>query len=67
MVVFLGGGGSMRPIITLKLNKCHTVMMSPCERYVLTYSPTSDTCFTVWNFKMAEKIREFDYSTGESE
>lgn len=67
MVEFVGGSGAMRPIINLKLNKCHSVNMSPCERYVLTYSPTSDTCFTVWNFKMATKIREFDYFTGESE
>jgi len=61
-VIFLGGAGEMRTIITLKMNKCHSVKMSPCERYVLSYTPTNDTCFTVWNFKMAEIIREFDYA-----
>lgn len=34
--------------------------MSPCEKYVLTFSPKGDVCFTVWNFQMVEIIREFE-------
>ena len=48
-VVFLGGK-EMTPIIVLPKNKVLSVKMSPCEKYVLTYSPMGDTCFTVWNF-----------------
>ena len=32
--------------------------MSPCEKYVLTFSPLADVAFTVWNFQMVEIIRE---------
>jgi translation initiation factor 3 subunit B len=49
-VVFMGGSGNMREIITLAQSKADKVIMSPCERYVLTYSPQADVCFTVWNF-----------------
>lgn len=66
-VVFMGGAGQMREIITLNQSKTEKVIMSPCERYVLTYSPGADVCFTVWNFQMAEIIREFDYFQGETE
>lgn len=65
-VVFYGGG-NMRIIITLKISKVHHVSMSPCERYVLTYSPMGDTAFTFWNFQLAEIIREFDIAPGETE
>lgn len=34
--------------------------MSPCEKYVLTWSPRGEVGFTVWNFQMVEVIREFD-------
>jgi len=34
--------------------------MSPCEKYVLTWSPRGEVGFTVWNFQMVEIIREFD-------
>lgn len=64
-VDFLGGGGAMRPIITLKMNKCFAAIMSPCERYVLTYAPHNDTTFIVWNFKTAEAIGELEYANGE--
>lgn len=48
-VVFLGGE-SMVPIITLPQSKVTHVKMSPCESYVLTFSPLADVAFTVWNF-----------------
>lgn len=48
-VIFLGGK-EMTPIIVLPKHKVLAVKMSPCEKYVLTYSPMGDTCFTVWNF-----------------
>ena len=34
--------------------------MSPCEKYVLTWTPKGDVAYTVWNFQMVEVIREFD-------
>ena len=58
-VIFLGGK-EMTPIIVLPKHKVQAVKMSPCEKYVLTYSPQGDTCFTVWNFQMVEVIREFE-------
>ena len=38
-IVFMGGAGNMREIITLSTAKVTAVTMSPCERYVMTYSP----------------------------
>lgn len=55
-VVFYGGK-SMRTIITLKISKVEKAIMSPCERYVLTYSPMGDNVYTIWNFQMASEIR----------
>lgn len=48
-VVFLGGE-AMVPIITLPQAKVTAVKMSPCEKYVLCFSPMADVAFTVWNF-----------------
>ena len=48
----------MVPIITLPQSKVTHVKMSPCESYVLTYSPLADVAFTVWNFQMVEILRE---------
>ena len=56
-VVFLGGE-AMVPIITLPQSKVTHVKMSPCENYVLTFSPLADVAFTVWNFQMVSVIRE---------
>ncbi len=58
-VIFLGGQ-QMTPIIVLSQNKVDFVSMSPCEKYVLTWSPRGEVGFTVWNFQMVEVIREFD-------
>lgn len=60
------GGENMAPIITIPQSKVTHVMMSPCERYVLTYSPKGDSQFTVWNFSLVEQIREFLAEKGEN-
>ena len=60
-VVFLGGE-AMVPIITLPQSKVTHVKMSPCESYVLTFSPLADVAFTVWNFQMVSIIRELPIS-----
>lgn len=65
-VVFLGGK-EMTPIIVLPKHKVLAVKMSPCEKFVLTYSPMGDTCFTVWNFQMVEVIRDFEAERDEDE
>ena len=44
------GGESMQPIITIPEPKVEHVSMSPCERYVLTYAPSSNSPFVIWNF-----------------
>ncbi len=64
-VVFLGGE-AMVPIITLPQAKVTHVKMSPCESYVLTFSPSSENPFTVWNFQMVSIIRELPYADDES-
>ena len=56
----------MAPIITIPQSKVTHVLMSPCERYVLTYSPKGDAQFTVWNFSLVEQIREFMAEKGEN-
>jgi len=56
----------MVPIITLPQTKVKDVRMSPCEKYVLTFSPMANVAFTVWNFKMVEIIRELPISDGEN-
>ncbi len=55
----------MTPIIVLPKHKVVSVKMSPCEKYVLTFSPMADTAFTVWNFQMVEVIREFEAEEGD--
>jgi hypothetical protein len=34
----------------LPKHKVIHVKMSPCEKYVLTYSPMGDVAYSVWNF-----------------
>lgn len=48
-VQFLGGE-QMVPIITLPQANVETVVMSPCEKYVLTYAPKANSAFTIWDF-----------------
>lgn len=57
----------MAPIISLPQQKVQSVKMSPCEKYVLTFSPMADVGFTVWNFQMVEVIREFQTERNEDE
>ena len=64
-VVFLGGQ-DMVPIITIPQAKVTDLKMSPCEQYVLTFSPMANVAFTVWNFKMVEVLRELPISDGEN-
>jgi translation initiation factor 3 subunit B len=63
-VLFLGGE-KMVPIITIPQAKVTCVHMSPCERYVLTYSPKGDAAFSIWNFQLVELIRDFQAEAGE--
>lgn len=65
--VYFLGGKEMTPIIVLPQNKVKSVSMSPCEKYVCTYSPMGDKAFTIWNFEMVEIIREFDAEGDETE
>ena len=56
----------MVPIITLPQAKVTHVKMSPCEKYVLTFSPMADVAFTVWDFAMVEIRRELPIADGET-
>jgi len=64
-VIFLGGE-SMVPIISLPQSKVTHAKMSPCENYVLTYTPSAEVNFTVWNFQMVEIIRELPIADDEN-
>lgn len=57
----------MAPIISLPQQKVISVKMSPCEKYVVTFSPMAEIGFTVWNFQMVEVIREFKVEEGEDD
>lgn len=59
------GGKRMNPIITLPEKKVDLVIMSPCERYVLTYAPMSKSPYVIWNFQLVEQIRDFEQKEGE--
>lgn len=61
------GGKDMIPIITLPQSKVKAVNMSPCESYVMTYSPESESAYTVWNFQLVEIIREFEAAYDEDQ
>jgi len=55
----------MTPILTINEPNVDSVIFSPCESYLMVYSPKSDLPYAVWNFKTHEKIREFEQATGE--
>lgn len=65
-IEFLGGRDFI-PIITIPQTKCTHVFMSPCERYVLTYSPLGDIAYAVWDFQLVQVIREFEQAQDEDE
>lgn len=50
----------MTPVIVIPKHKVSHVIMSPCERYLLTYTPEDKNFYSVWNFQMAELLREFE-------
>lgn len=56
----------MQTIITIPEPKVEGVQMSPCERYILTYAPSSKEPYIVWNFQLSEQIRTFEQFEGES-
>lgn len=58
----------MTPIISIPQSQVKSVNMSPCENYVLTYSPNGDKLkLRVWNFKMVEVISQGVLEDGEDE
>jgi len=59
------GGKAMTPILTINEPNVESVTFSPCESYLMVYSPKSDFPYAVWNFKTHEKIREFEQAQGE--
>jgi len=54
------GGSQMTSIMTITEPKVEQVIFSPCEKYLMVYSPKNDLPYAVWNFMTLEKIREFD-------
>jgi uncharacterized protein with WD repeat len=71
-IVFYGGASDadskeMKEVICLNQPKTSAVIMSPCERYVLTFSPLADVVYTIWDFQKTKMIREFDYCNGEGD
>lgn len=59
------GGKQMKPILTINEPKVESVLFSPCETYLLVYSPKNDFPYAIWNFKTHEKLREFEQASGE--
>lgn len=57
----------MGPIITLPIGKVERVVMSPCERYVLTYSPMGDDAYTLWDFQLVTLLRAFSLEEEDDE
>jgi WD40 repeat protein len=55
----------MEPILYINQPKVESVLFSPCEKYILLYSPKKDMPYSVWNFMTLEKIREFEQNEGE--
>ena len=64
-VEFLGGS-SMKSILTINEPKVESVTFSPCEKYLMVYSPKHDTPYAIWNFMTHEKIREFEQARDEN-
>ena len=64
-VEFLGGS-QMKSIMTINEPKVEQVIFSPCETYLMVYSPKNDNPYAVWNFMTLEKIREFDQARNEN-
>jgi hypothetical protein len=56
----------MKSIMTINEPKVEQVIFSPCETYLMVYSPKNDNPYAVWNFMTLEKIREFDQARNEN-
>jgi uncharacterized protein with WD repeat len=50
----------MKPILTINEPKVESVTFSPCEKYLVVYSPKNDLPYAIWSFVSNEKIREFE-------
>lgn len=50
----------MKSIMTVNEPKVESVSFSPCEKYLIVYSPKNDLPYAIWNFMTQEKIREFE-------
>lgn len=57
-VEFLGGK-DMQPILAIEEAKVDSVLFSPCERYILLYTPLKDMPYQIWNFTELTLIRDF--------
>jgi len=56
----------MKSIMTINEPKVESVVFSPCEKYLMVYSPKNDNPYAVWNFMTLDKIREFDQVRNEN-
>lgn len=54
------GGRAMEPILTIEEPKVETAEFSPCERYILLYTPMKEKPYQIWNFTEQELIRDFE-------
>lgn len=48
-VEFLGGK-AMEPILSIPEAKVDSVSFSPCERYIMLYTPMKDRPYQIWDF-----------------
>jgi len=55
----------MKSIMIINEPKVESVIFSPCETYLMVYSPKNDNPYAVWNFMTLEKIREFSQELNE--
>jgi hypothetical protein len=46
----------MKSIMTINEPKVEQVIFSPCETYLMVYSPKNDNPYAVWNFMTLEKL-----------
>jgi hypothetical protein len=59
------GGRAMEPILTIEEPKVETAKFSPCERYILLYTPLKDKPYQIWNFTELTMIRDFEQARDE--
>lgn len=54
------GGKAMEPILTIEEPKVDYCTFSPCERYILLYTPQKERPYQIWNFTEQVLIRDFE-------